>query len=229
MVLEPSRRCAVKPDPIAIGQRLKIMVRVKTELVSLALLGALSCWDCSAQVASIPSSLGEANFDLLEMDFREQVPVLLGQTRHYRTSVQEGPSLIAYNFIVGRKQDRNIRVSLGRLDISSYRYEFKASPAQDLIGVTITFVTERDLRAQILENIDRREKPNRVAVGSLSGHPVVHRWESRDRVIQFAFATAQKDKVYSISIVSNKYQCGDFPLEQVFVGEDICLKKYPRN
>jgi len=202
---------------------------MKTKLASLALLGAFSCGDCSAQAASNPSSLGEVNFDVLEMDFREQLPVLLGQTRHYRTSIQQGPSLIAYNFIVGSKQDRNVRVSLGRLDVSPYRYEFKASPAQDLIGVTITFVTQRDLRAQILENIDRREKPNRVAVGSLSGHPVIHRWESKNRVIQFAFATAEKDKVYSISIVNKKYDCGDFPLEQVFVGEDICLKKYPRN
>jgi hypothetical protein len=36
---------------------------------------------------------------------------------------------------------------------------------------------------------------------------------------------AKKDKVYSISIVNKKHKCGDFPQEQVFVGEDICLKK----
>lgn len=164
----------------------------------------------------------------MEMDFGERVDVLLGKANHYRTAIQEGASVIAYNFIVSRKQDRPVRVSLGRLDVSPYRYEFKTTPAQDLVGVSISFVSNQDLRAQIVENIDRREKQNRVAVGSLPGYPVVHRWESRDRVIQFAFATVEKDKVYNISLVSRKYDCSNFPLEKVFVGEDICLKKYPR-
>lgn len=204
------------------------MPSMKNDLASLTFLCALLCGGCNAHAAGNPPSLGEANVDVMEMDFGERVDVLLGKANHYRTAIQEGASVIAYNFIVSRKQDRPVRVSLGRLDVSAYRYEFKATPAQELIGVSISFVSNQDLRAQIVENIDRREKQNRVVVGSLPGYPVVHRWESRDRVIQFAFATVEKDKVYNISIVSPKYDCSNFPLEKVFVGEDICLKKYPR-
>jgi hypothetical protein len=205
------------------------MACMKTDLARLAFVGALLCLGCSSHAAGNPASLGEANFDLMEMDFSERVDVLLGKANHYRAAIQNGASVIAYNFIVSKKQDHSVRVSLGRMDVSSYRYEFKADPDGNLIGVSVSFVTSQDLRAQIIENIDRREKQNRVAVGSLQGYPVVHRWESRDKVIQFAFATAEKDHVNNISIVGRKYDCGSFPLEKLFVGEDICLKKYPRN
>ena len=205
------------------------MPSMKKDLASLTFLCALLFGGCSSHAAGNPPSLGEANVDLLAMDFSERVDVLLGKVNHYRAGLQEGASVVAYNFIVSRKQDRPVRVSLGRLDVSPYRYEFKATPAQELIGVSISFVSSEDLRAQITENIDRREKQNRVSVGSLPGHPVVQRWESKDKVIQFAYATVEKDNVYTISIVSRKYDCGHFPLERVFVGEDICLKKYPRN
>ena len=205
------------------------MPSMKKDLASLTFLCALLCGGCTSHAAGNPPSLGEANVDVLAMDFSERVDVLLGKVNHYRAGLQEGASVVAYNFIVSRKQERPVRVSLGRLDVSPYRYEFKATPAQELIGVSISFVSSQDLRAQITENIDHREKQNRVAVGSLPGYPVVQRWESKDKVIQFAYATVEKDNVYTISIVSRKYDCGHFPLERVFVGEDICLKKYPRN
>jgi hypothetical protein len=205
------------------------MPSMKKDLASLTFLCALLCGGCTSHAAGNPPSLGEANVDVLAMDFSERVDVLLGKVNHYRAGLQEGASVVAYNVIVSRKQERPVRVSLGRLDVSPYRYEFKATPAQELIGVSISFVSSQDLRAQITENIDRREKQNRVAVGLLRGYPVVQRWESKDKVIQFAYATVEKDNVYTISIVSRKYDCGHFPLERVFVGEDICLKKYPRN
>lgn len=205
------------------------MPSMKTDLARLALLCTFLCLGCGSHAAGNPASLGETNFDLMEMDFSERVDVLLGKANHYRTAIQEGPSVIGYNFIVGKKQSSDIKVSLGRLDVSRYRYEFKAGPAGELIGASVSFVSGQDLRAQIVENIDRRESRNRVAVGPLQGYPVVHRWESKDKVIQFAVATGEKDKVYNISIVGAKYGCGSFPLERLFVGEDICLKKYPRN
>jgi hypothetical protein len=46
------------------------------------------------------------------------------------------------------------------------------------------------------------------------------------KLIQFVAATAEKD---NISIVSRRFECPVFLLESVFVGEDICLRKYPRN
>jgi hypothetical protein len=215
-------------QPAASGA-LKIMALMKTDLACLAFVGALLCLGCSSHASGNPASLGEANFDLMEMEFSERVDVLLGKANHYRSAIQDGASVIAYNFIASKKQHHNIRVSLGRLDASPYRYEFKADPAGNLIGVSVSFVTSQDLRAQIIENIERREKQNRVAVGSLQGYPVVHRWESKDKVVQFAFATVDKDNVYNVSIVGTKYDCGNFPLERLFIGEDICLKKYPRN
>jgi hypothetical protein len=178
--------------------------------------------------AANPTILGQANFDLMEMDFSERMDTLLGQTDHYRVAIPDGPAAMAYNFIVRRKQDRDIRVSLGRLDVSRYRYEFKATPGHDLIGVAISFVTSQDLRAQVVGEIDRHPGYRKVPIDPMPGYPSLYRWESKDRIIQFAFATHEKDNVYSIAIVDRRYDCPAFPLERVFVGEDICLKTYAR-
>lgn len=202
---------------------------MKISLVSYGVLSTLLICNGAAQAAGNPLSLGETNFDLLQMDFSERIDALFSKTSHHRVAVQNGPAPIAYNYIVSKKQEKAIKISLGRMDVGSYRYEFRTTRNQEMIGVSVSFITDQDLRSQIIDEIDRTQKKNRVAVGALAGYPSVYRWESKERIIQFVAATAEKDNVYNVSIVSKRFECSVFPLESVFIGEDICLRKYPRN
>ncbi|EJL74649.1 hypothetical protein [Chryseobacterium populi] len=193
-----------------------------------AVIFVLSVYSCKSQEKENPKTLGSSNFDIEKITFHENIDTLFGTNKYYKTSIKDSDSDISYNYIISKKQNENIRVSLGNTDISSYKYDFKVSKNNEIIGVSTSFVLKENIKDKIINDIDRQYKTFKVNINQLYDNPSVYRWETPDKIIQFAYSSFEKDNIYTISIVNKKFDCSRFPLEKVFVGEDICLKKYQK-
>ncbi|MEY8758273.1 hypothetical protein [Chryseobacterium tongliaoense] len=193
-----------------------------------AIIFVLSVYSCKSQEKENPKTLGSSNFDIEKITFHENTDTLFGANKYYKTSIKDSDSDIAYNYIISKKQNENIKVSLGNTDISSYKYDFKVSKNNEIIGVSTSFVLKENIKDKIINDIDNQYKTFKVNINQLYDNPSVYRWETPDKIIQFAYSSFEKDHIYNISIVNKKFDCNRFPLEKVFVGEDICLKKYQK-
>lgn len=193
-----------------------------------AVIFVLSVYSCKSQEKENPKTLGSSNFDIEKITFHENIDTLFGASKYYKTSIKDIDSDIAYNYIISKKQNENIKVSLGNTDISSYKYDFKVSKNNEIIGVSTSFVLKENIKDKIINDIDNQYKTFKVNLNQLYDNPSVYRWETSDKIIQFAYSSFEKDHIYNISIVNKKFDCNRFPLEKVFVGEDICLKKYQK-
>lgn len=184
---------------------------------------------CQSHIPENPQTLGAQNFRLDKLSFREDPTLLLGRNRYYKTSVKDdNDRVIAFNCVISKKQNAAVKVSFGDMDVSNCKYDFKISPDNKLIGVSILFTSPKDKKGTILKNINALYKDYQIAINQASASPSVYRWEAPDKTIHFTYAAFEGDYVYQISIVNSKVDCGNFPLEKIFVGEDICLREYTR-
>ena len=201
-----------------------------TKNIILVVICVLIVFSCNSQDMENPKTLGKENFCLEKLTFNEKPAVLFGKNKYYKTTISDDDgSIIAYNYIISKKENPEVKVSLGDIDVSRYKYDFKANKQNLLIGVSISFTSKQYMTESILKNIDDEFRKYRIDIYQAYENPAVYRWESSDKIIHFTCATSEGEYVYSISIVNKKFDCSSFPLERVFVGEDICLKKYTRN
>lgn len=198
--------------------------------IMLAVVCVLIVWSCNSQDMENPKTLGGENFRLEKLTFNEKPAALFGKNKYYKTTISDDDgSVIAYNYIISKKDNPEVKVSLGDIDVSRYKYDFKVNKQNMLIGVSISFTSKQNMTENILKNINNEFGKYRIDIYQAYENPSVYRWESSDKIIHFTCATSEGEHVYSISILSRKFDCSSFPLERVFVGEDICLKKYTRN
>lgn len=204
-------------------------ILMKRSKFLFAIIFVLCVYSCKSQKKENPKTLGSTNFDIEKISFKENITTLFGKNKYYKTSIKDSnASDIAYNYIVSKKEHQNIRISLGNIDLSTYKYDFKISKDNKIIGVSTSFVSKENMRDKIIQNIDDQFKKNRVNINQLYKDPAVYRWEDPDKIIHFTYSSFEGDHIYNISVVNKNFSCDTFPLEQVFVGEDICLKKYTK-
>lgn len=206
----------------------KYILKKKSKFL-FAILFVLSVYSCKSQEKENPTTLGTTNFDIEKITFKEDINTLFGKNKYYKTSIKDdNASDIAYNFIVSKKENQGIKVSLGNIDISKYKYDFKVSKDNKIIGISTSFVSKENIKDKIIQNIDNQFKSYKVNINQLYENPTVYRWETQEKIIQFTYSSFEGDNVYNISIVNKNFSCDKFPLEKVFVGEDICLKNYTK-
>lgn len=206
----------------------KTLMKQKSFL-AFAVICIFSTSGCSAQDKENPEMLGSERFNLLKLSYNEDPLLLFKKVSYYKTSISnDDNSIIAHNFIVNKKKSPDVNVLIGAMDVSKYNYVFKVSKDGKFIGVSISFVSKEDVTKKILQNINSQWERYRTAINQLYKNPTIYRWEAPDRIIQLSYATFEGHQVYNISILSTKYDCSRFPLEKIFVGEDICLKKYKK-
>ncbi|WP_415324826.1 hypothetical protein [Chryseobacterium sp. MMS23-Vi53] len=194
-----------------------------------AIICVLFVYSCKSQEKENPKTLGSSNFDLEKISFNEDPTTLFGKNKYYKTSIKDdNNSDIAYNYIISKKENPHVKVSLGNTDISKYKYDFKVSKDNKIIGVTTSFTTSEDLKDKIIKDLESQFSKNRVDINQIYDNPSIYRWQTPDKIIHFTYSEFEGDHIYNISIVNRKFGCDTFPLERVFVGEDICLKKYTK-
>ncbi len=195
--------------------------------LAFAFIYIFSISGCIAQDKENPLMLGSERFNLLKLSYDENPQLLFKKISYYKTSINnDDNSIIAHNYIVNKKKNLDVNVSIGAMDVSKYNYVFKVSKDGKFIGISISFVLKEEATKKILQNINNQWERYRTDIYQLYKNPTIYRWEAPDRIIQLSYATFEGDHVYNISILSTKYDCSRFPLEKIFVGEDICLKKY---
>ncbi|PJJ84424.1 hypothetical protein [Mucilaginibacter auburnensis] len=184
---------------------------------------------CQSHNPENPQTLGGKNFRLDKLTFKENPTLLLGKNRFYKTSIKDNNDrIIAFNCVISKKENAAIKVSLGDIDVSKYKCDFKVSTNNKLIGVSVFFTSPKDQKDMILKNINALYKDYQISINQANTSPSVYHWEAPDKIIHFTYAAFEGDYVYQISIINSKVNCSNFPLEKVFVGEDICLKEYTR-
>lgn len=195
----------------------------------LAITCILFVYSCKSQEKENPKTLGSNNFDLEKISFSEDPTTLFGKNKYYKTSIKDDNNGdIAYNYIISKKENPDVKVSLGSTDISKYKYDFKVSKDNKIIGVTTSFTTSEDLKDKIIKDLENQFSKNRVDINQIYDNPSIYRWQTPDKIIHFTYSEFEGDHIYNISIVNKKFDCNTFPLERVFVGEDICLKKFTK-
>lgn len=204
------------------------LMRQKTKLL-LAAICMLFVYSCKSQEKENPKTLGNQDFHLERMTFQENPVVLFGKNKYYRTSVKDDQNKdIAYNYIISKKENGPVKVSLGSRDVSKDKFDFKADQNNKLIGASVSFTSKENVKENIIKDLDKIFGKYRVELNQPFPDPIVYRWETPEKIIQFSYSYFEGDHIYNISIVSSKYDCSRFPLERVFIGEDICLKNYTK-
>lgn len=151
----------------------------------------------------------------------------MGENKHYKTTIKNDNGIdIAYNYIISKKENPSVKISLGNIDISKYKHDFKISKDNRIIGVTTSFTTKENLKEIIIKDLETQFNTHRVTINQVYDTPSIYRWQTPDKIIHFVYAEFEGDRIYNISIVNRKFDCDTFPLEKIFVGEDICLRKY---
>lgn len=181
---------------------------------------------CKSQDKQNPNSLGSQNFDVIKMNFDENINTLMGKNTYYKSNITDNSTIIGYNFILSKKQNKLIKISFGNINISDYKNDFKVDKNEKLIGVNTTFTLKEDIKKKIINEIDNNFKKYKVNIKQLYNDPTIYRWELPDKVIQFSYSKFETNNIYAISVFNKKFNCNNISLEKIFIGEDICLKQY---
>lgn len=204
------------------------LMRQKTKIL-MAVICMLFVYSCKSQEKENPETLGNQTFHLEKMTFRENPLVLFGKNKYYRTSIKDDQNRdIAYNYIISKKENVPVKVSFGNRDVSKNRFDFKADRNNQLIGASVSFTSKENVKESIIKDLDNMFGKYHVELNQPYQDPAVYRWETPEKIIQFSYSHFEGDHIYNISIVSSKYDCSRFPLEKIFIGEDICLKNYTK-